>query len=148
MNGGFYGGPTVTSPEVYGNSSTSVALPHRSQAETAASTEPGGTIASPGFALSTPSTRENQSQPSSPPTSGGSADFLLVDDNAINLKVREPYFPFRLLRKLTMLPARLKILASYMKKLGRSHDDAANGFEALQACRGRLVSYRCIFMGA
>lgn len=53
------------------------------------------------------------------------AAFLLVDDNAINLK----------------------ILASYMKKLSRGHDNAVNGLEALEACRSRTVNYRCIFMG-
>ncbi|KAF3769478.1 hypothetical protein M406DRAFT_348735 [Cryphonectria parasitica EP155] len=50
--------------------------------------------------------------------------FLLVDDNAINLK----------------------ILDSYMRKLKYAHDTATNGLEAVDACRSREVHYRCIFM--
>lgn len=42
---------------------------------------------------------------------------------------------------------RLKILTSYMKKLGRRADNAMNGLEALEACVKRPTNYRCIFMG-
>ncbi|PSR81074.1 hypothetical protein BD289DRAFT_45794 [Coniella lustricola] len=50
--------------------------------------------------------------------------YLLVDDNAINLK----------------------ILASYMKKLSRSYEQASNGREAVEFCVARSLHYRCIFM--
>jgi CheY-like chemotaxis protein len=47
-----------------------------------------------------------------------------VDDNAINLK----------------------ILESYMKKVGHQYDDAMNGQEALETFRQNPQRYRCIFM--
>ncbi|CAN8096474.1 unnamed protein product [Discula destructiva] len=53
-----------------------------------------------------------------------SVPFLLVDDNAINLK----------------------ILSAYMRKLDRGFDCATDGLQALLACRVRTVNYRCIFM--
>lgn len=82
--------------------------------------------------------------------------FLLVDDNAINLKVMlaRTIVPFFVLfwslqtSQLTAtIPVQLQILASYMKKLGRRHDNAMNGLEALEACRSRRTHYKCIFMG-
>lgn len=51
--------------------------------------------------------------------------YLLVDDNAINLK----------------------ILTSYMKKLNRPYEQATNGREAVDVCVARAMHYRCIFMG-
>lgn len=46
-----------------------------------------------------------------------------------------------------MILLHLQILASYMKKLGRRHDNAMNGLEAFEACRSRQTHYKCIFMG-
>lgn len=83
---------------------------------------------------------------SSPPSASldGMADYLLVDDNGINLKVRDVhncYLP------AAYIPAHLQILSSYVKKLGRTYDTAMNGLEALNACRTRSAPYRCILMG-
>ncbi|KAH8198017.1 hypothetical protein TruAng_007792 [Truncatella angustata] len=52
------------------------------------------------------------------------ARYLLVDDNAINLR----------------------ILATYMKKLGHAYDTASDGLEALKAFEKGNGQYRCIFM--
>ncbi|KAK6214253.1 hypothetical protein LQW54_004479 [Pestalotiopsis sp. IQ-011] len=52
------------------------------------------------------------------------ARFLLVDDNAINLK----------------------ILVAYMRKLGHRYDTACNGLEALEAFQKGGGQYRCILM--
>lgn len=97
----------------------------------------------------------------SPSTQEEHIPFLLVDDNAINLKVCASRRA-RHARPLPLLsPARKrereytdahcpypKMLGSYMKKLGRGYDCASNGLEALEGCRARTVNnYRCIFMG-
>lgn len=50
--------------------------------------------------------------------------FLLVDDNAINLK----------------------ILSTYVKKLSRKFSTATNGKEALNAYKKTPAAYSCIFM--
>lgn len=75
------------------------------------------------------------------------APFLLVDDNAINIKVNPPppecvcFFFFSAL-KLDFM----QMLASYMTKLGRGYDCATNGLEALDYAKA--TNYRCIFMGS
>jgi CheY-like chemotaxis protein len=60
----------------------------------------------------------------SPSEASNQAAFLLVDDNAINLK----------------------ILESYMKKVGQEYETAMNGQEALGCFRQNPRRYRCIFM--
>ncbi|KAH8649324.1 hypothetical protein BX600DRAFT_517697 [Xylariales sp. PMI_506] len=60
----------------------------------------------------------------SPAPSEHSSRFLLVDDNHINLK----------------------ILASYMKKLGKPYMTATNGLEAVESYRREPDRYTCIFM--
>ena len=52
------------------------------------------------------------------------AEFLLVDDNHINLK----------------------ILSSYTNKIGRAYSTASNGLEAVEAFTHGAGRYRCVFM--
>ena len=62
--------------------------------------------------------------PSPSPTSFPNLHFLLVDDNHINLKV----------------------LSTYVKKLGHTYDMATDGQEALDAFTSDPNKYSCIFM--
>lgn len=59
-----------------------------------------------------------------PPSSTPRIEFLLVDDNAINLK----------------------ILSSYMHKLGLAYQTATNGQEAVDVFKREPALCRCIFM--
>ncbi|KAK6073689.1 hsp90-like protein [Seiridium cupressi] len=52
------------------------------------------------------------------------AHYLLVDDNAINLR----------------------ILSAYMKKLGHAYDTASDGLEALETFKKGEGAYKCVFM--
>jgi len=54
----------------------------------------------------------------------GAAEFLLVDDNHINLK----------------------ILSSYTNKIGRPYSTASNGLEAVEAFARGAGRYTCVFM--
>lgn len=67
---------------------------------------------------------EENPSPLPPPPPVDEVEFLLVDDNAINLK----------------------ILSSYMKKLGRKYNTANNGQEAFDIYREAPSRYRCVFM--
>ncbi|KAH7156635.1 hypothetical protein EDB81DRAFT_928701 [Dactylonectria macrodidyma] len=51
-------------------------------------------------------------------------EFLLVDDNPINLKV----------------------LAAYIHKIGRPYNTATNGQEAVNACQEKIGQFKCILM--
>lgn len=94
-NGSLYGLHHGASSEGRGDSPTPLAPAPRSQTEAASYTEHGGSLAPPGFA-SPLSQGETPSQPTS--SREDSADFLLVDDNAINLKVRAMDLPLPLSR--------------------------------------------------
>ncbi|KAJ5013703.1 hypothetical protein K4K57_002417 [Colletotrichum sp. SAR 10_99] len=78
----------------------------------------------PGPRSSTP-TRSNPEPSQSPNESDRDPDlFLLVDDNAINLR----------------------ILSEYMKKLGHKYTTAMDGKQAVEAFRKSEGRYKCIFM--
>ncbi|KAK1963200.1 hsp90-like protein [Colletotrichum sublineola] len=68
----------------------------------------------------------NTSVPPSPGTTKSASEFLLVDDNAINLK----------------------ILSAYMKRLQKRHTTASNGLEALQVYTSQPQRFCCILIGA
>jgi CheY-like chemotaxis protein len=61
---------------------------------------------------------------STPPTQPQKSRFLLVEDNAINMK----------------------ILQTYMKKLGVGYDTASNGLLALESYKAQEGCYKCILM--
>ncbi|SPJ81896.1 related to nik-1 protein (Os-1p protein) [Fusarium torulosum] len=61
---------------------------------------------------------------STPPTQPQKSRFLLVEDNAINMK----------------------ILQTYMKKLGLGYDTASNGLLALESYKAQEGCYKCILM--
>ncbi|KAF6806342.1 sensor histidine kinase response [Colletotrichum sojae] len=89
-------------------------LPYRPSAAAAAATTstttPTGTATPPAATSST--------------TAKGPQEFLLVDDNPINLK----------------------ILSAYMKRLGKRHTTASNGLEALQAYTAQPSRFCCILI--
>ncbi|KAK1997990.1 hsp90-like protein [Colletotrichum falcatum] len=66
----------------------------------------------------------NTSVPPSPGMAKSPSEFLLVDDNAINLK----------------------ILSAYMKRLQKRHATASNGLEALQAYTSQPQRFCCILI--
>ncbi|KAG6029564.1 hypothetical protein E4U41_000315 [Claviceps citrina] len=80
--------------------------------------------------FSVPKEDDGPESPATPPSESPSAElpatkFLLVDDNHINLKV----------------------LSTYMQKLGLEYDTAVNGKEAVDLfCRAPRPRYRCVLM--
>lgn len=71
--------------------------------------------------LSTPT---NQSPLQQPQVKGPQARFLLVEDNPINMR----------------------ILQTYVKRLGQVYDSASDGLQALEIYKSRGGEYRCVFM--
>lgn len=62
--------------------------------------------------------------PTTPPAVKTGAEFLLVDDNPVNLR----------------------ILCAFMKKLGREYGTATNGEDAVANFKANPSHYKCVFM--
>lgn len=70
--------------------------------------------------------------------------FLIVDDNKINLQVRE-HTPFA--HRLDQLIETIQLLSAFMKKMRLPYKSASDGLEALQTYSATPGDFRCILMG-
>ncbi|WDK23076.1 hsp90-like protein [Colletotrichum graminicola] len=85
---------------------------------------PAPSAATPAMSTAPAKGSTKTSVPPSPETAKSPSEFLLVDDNAINLK----------------------ILSAYMKRLQKRHTTASNGLEALQAYTTQPQRFCCILI--
>lgn len=106
---------------------------------------PAASVAAPpetSTASATGSVSSSAATSSRPPKSP--LEFLLVDDNPINLKVRLPTTGQASVQDTNQ---RAQILSAYMRKLQKRHATASNGLEALQVYTSQPYRFCCILIG-